>query len=447
MNSLAVYQPTADDRVPPQNLEAEVSAIGSMLTEPSVVDEVLAACEPDDYWRGDHQIIVATIKAMRRDAKSVDIPSLYEELARSGDLDRAGGLDTIRELANRFSNPANAVYHAEIVHQKALNRRVIQFARELGERGYSNLKSSDQLIQSIEQFLIDATQHRQAKEITSLADAIDREISDIHLRATGVTVGIPSGLDELDKKLGGFHPTNLIVLAARPGCGKTSLALNFAEHCSLSQGHPVLFVSQEMSSSELAGRSISSLTRIDHELIRTGKLKPDQMDRIYGVADGVRKTGKFWIVDQGGQSVADIAATARRLKNQNNLKIVIVDYIQLLDADTSKGENRQEQVAKISRGLKRLAMELKIPVVALSQLNRQVENREGGKPRLSDLRESGAIENDANVVLLLHQPDEAVNVVDCIVAKNRNGPTGEVKLTFLKNLMRFENHWEDRDGF
>lgn len=432
-------------RSPPQSIEAEQRLLGSLAIGEGDADDVMALISVDDLWRDTHQILYRAICDIQNSGGRVEPFAIEIELKRRDEWDRFGGCNAMVDITSQ-STTESLVYLAEIVRHKSVMRQLIAVAREISEEAYGEQDTSDAILERAEKRIFAIGGKRSRGELTTLGDAMAGELERMRKQKNGEVIGIASPFPALDEFTGGFQDTNLIIVAARPGKGKSTLALGFAEYCALDSGVPALFVSEEMSHSELGGRSLSSRARVDHQRIRSGQfLTGDQWEKLERATREAQAAGNFWIDDSGGRTVTQIGAMARRLIAKHGLRIIIVDYLQLLESDGQGRENRQEQVARISKGLKRLAMSLKVPVVALSQLNRQVENREEGRPRLSDLRESGAIENDANMVLMLHQPDKNVNMVECIIEKNRNGPTGVVNLTFQKHLMRFDNYAPEPD--
>ncbi len=440
--------PFPEDRLPPQNIEAEQSVLGAILLDNEVLHDVVPLLKVEDFWRSDHQIIYRAIRHLYDEGKPVDTTILYEELTVRGELERIGGLDTLREIANRVPHAANAKYHAEIVRQKAISREVISNCREVIEAGYSNTVTADGLLEDAERRIFAIAEEKVTGETVAITDILSQAMDRIELRATDkhAVKGLSTGFYELDEMTCGFQAGQLVILAARPSMGKTAFALNLCEHVVVEQQVGALFVSLEMGQLELAERMLSARSRVDSHKLRSGTgLGYREMKQLGEGYDALRAAPLF-IDDTPSRNMLQITANARRLKLRQNIGLIVVDYIQLVDSDGEGRDSRQEQIAKISRRLKTLARELKLPVVALSQLNRAVENREDRRPRMADLRESGAIEQDADMVLLLHRPeyyeptDQSLQgKAEVIVAKNRNGATGNVEMAFLKNIMRFAN--------
>lgn len=434
-----------EDRLPPQNIEAEQGVLGAILLDNEVLHDVVPILKVEDFWRDDHQIIYRAIRELYDLGKPVDALILDEELKRRGEADRIGGTEAIGELISRVPHAANAKFHAEIVRQKAILRGLITIGREIIEEGYSNSVTADDLLEMAEKKVFGIAEEQVTGETVALPDILTQAMDRIELRATDkhAFTGIGTGYYELDEMTCGFQPGQLIILAARPSMGKTAFALNICEHVTIDQGKGVLFVSLEMGQLELAERMLAARSKVDGDKLRKGNLGFREMKLLGEGYDSLKKAPLF-IDDTPARNMLQVTANARRLKLRNDIGMIVLDYIQLVDSEGDGRESRQEQIAKVSRRLKTLARELSVPVVALSQLNRNVENREDRRPRLADLRESGAIEQDADVVLMLHRPDyydpnETPGIAECIIHKNRNGATGTVKLTWLKSITRFEN--------
>jgi replicative DNA helicase len=351
----------------------------------------------------------------------------------------------LAEITGSVPHAANGKYYAEIVRQKSINRKLIECATEIIRDGYSNEFTGEQLLEAAEKKVFGIAEDQVRGEVVEINEVLSQAMDRIMTRADSphAVPGISSGFVDLDDLTWGFEPGQLIIVAGRPSMGKTALALNLAEHVAVNLKVPVLFVSLEMGHMEIADRLLSSRSGVDGHNLRTGRgLGHDQVKAL-GRAFQELGQGQILIDDTPTRNMLQIAASARRLRHRKNIGLIMVDYIQLIDSEDSR-DSRQEQIAKISRQLKALARELPVPVIALSQLNRAVESREDRRPRMADLRESGAIEQDADMVLLIHRPEyydvnDQPGIGEVIVAKNRNGRTGNVKLTFLKHLTRFDN--------
>ena len=435
------------DRLPPQHLEAERGVLGSILLDNEVMHDIVVFLRAEDFYRDAHQVIYAAIRDLYDKNKGIDAVTLVEELKHRGQFEQIGGDDTLTEIVSSVPHAANGKYYAEIVKQKATNRQLIESATEIIRDGYSNQFTAQELLESAERKIFSIAEDQIRGETLELEDVVKKAMDLIAVRADSgghAVTGLATGLIDLDDKTGGFHPGQLIIVAARPSMGKTALALNICDHAGINLDVPVLFVSLEMGYLEIGERLLCARSRVDGNKLRTGMgLGIDQMRKLGKAYTEMCKSGKIYIDDTPSRNMMQIAASARRIKRRSQIGLLMVDYIQLVDSDDSR-DSRQEQIAKISRRLKTLARELSVPIIALSQLNRAVESREDKRPRLADLRESGAIEQDADMVLLLHRPEyydqnDQPGIAELHVAKNRNGPTGTVTLTFLKNLMRFEN--------
>jgi replicative DNA helicase len=433
------------DRLPPQNLEAEQGVLGSILMDNEVLHDVVPIIKPEHFYRDTHQIIYKAIRDLYDLAKAIDTITLEEELRRRGDLEKIGGIETLFDILRSVPHAANAKYYAQIVHQKAIQRELIHTAHEILRDGYSNEFTAEELLASVESRVFAIAEDQVSGDTIELKDVIGDTMARIDQRvaAKHPLTGISTGYIDLDDITGGFHGSQLVIVAARPSMGKTAFALNVCENVAMRQNKGVLFISLEMGRMELAERMLCSITRVDGNKVRTGKgLRSSDMIELSKGYDILHKA-PILIDDTPARNMLQVTANARRLKLRHDIGMVVVDYIQLVDAEESR-DSRQEQIAKISRRMKTLARELDVPVVALSQLNRAVENREDRRPRMADLRESGAIEQDADLVLLLHRPEyydpnDSPGIAEVIVAKNRNGATGTAKLTFLKTITRFEN--------
>ena len=432
-------------RLPPQNLEAEQGVLGSILQQNEVLHEVVPILSADDFYRDTHQIVFKAIRDLYDLGKAVDGITLADELTRRDQLDAVGGAEALADIQNSVPHAANAKYYAEIVRQKSIARQLIEAANEILHEGYSNNFTAEQLLEAAERRVFQIAEDQTRGETVEIKDVVIKAMDRIVARSESrhPVTGVASGFFDLDDLTGGFQPEQLVILAARPSMGKTAFALNMCDHATVDLKTPALFVSLEMGQLELAERLLCARSRVDGHKLRTGQnMGTREISQLSKGFDDLRVAPLF-IDDTPARNMLQITANARRLKLRANLGMVMVDYIQLIDSDESR-DSRQEQIAKISRRLKALSRELKVPVIALSQLNRAVENREDRRPRMADLRESGAIEQDADIVLLLHRPDyydpnDQPGTAEVIIAKNRNGATGSVKLTFLKNFTRFEN--------
>ncbi len=435
------------ERLPPQNLDAERSVLGSMLRDNQVVGDVVNVLQHAEHFYTDaHQKIFKGITTLYIDrGQPADLVTLAEYLKQEKQIEDVGGYPYLAELWDAAPTAANAEFYAKIVREKGMIRALIHASNEILRDAYDQAQPAEELLGSAEQKIFDIANKGVAGQTFSLhdvlAEAYDR--IDTRLQKGHQTVsGLPTGFVDLDEKTAGLHNSELVILAARPSVGKTAYALNIARHIAVEEGQPVFFVSLEMSRVELAERLLCCQARVDSHRLRKGTLGSEDMDKLIA-AGGVLRKAKLFIDDSPAQGMLRIAANARRLKLRQDVRLVIIDYLQLIEPENRR-DPRQEQVAQTSRRLKFLAKELSVPVMALAQVNRASEDRQDHRPRLADLRESGSIEQDADTVLMLHRPEmyepgQHEGTVELIIAKQRNGPTGEIILFFRKEFMLFEN--------
>lgn len=441
------------DRVPPQSKEAEMGVLGSILRDNNVLNEVQQIVRTDNFYFDAHQKIFQAVVETYNDGKPVDAVILFEVLKQRKQLEDVGGPQYIAELWEAAPTAANAEYYARIVREKAIVRNLIHANTELLRDAYDGTMPADELLGMAERRILEIAEKGTVGEVKTLNDAMKEALDRIDARSTGnlSEVGVPTGYIDLDNLTAGLHENELVILAARPGIGKTAFALNMVRHAVVDERMPVFFVSLEMARVELAERLLACQSRVDSFKLRKGNLNSQDIQRLMEAGDQLRGPPrdpvKLFIDDTPAQTMLRIAANARRLKMKHGLRLVVIDYLQLIEPENRR-DPRQEQVAQISRRLKFLAKELHIPVIALAQVNRASEDRQDHKPRLSDLRESGSLEQDADTVMILHRPGKFDgnaddNVLEVIIAKQRNGPTGEVTLTYLKEYMRYENYAAD----
>lgn len=449
-----MIRPNDEFRRPPANPAAELGAIGSMLLAGAAIADVAALAGPGDFSLASHQVLCRAILDLHGRGVPVDAVTLCEDLARRGELADAGGPEAISAALDMTPHPANAAFYAGIVRDKATLRRLIDAAAETLEDCYSGRLSAADALAAAERRVLALDEPVAVGATTPLGPLLAAAMDRLARRFAGECGGLAIGFRDLDAMLDGLAPATLNVLAARPSMGKTACALQIASHASMRAGVPALYVSLEMSGIEVAERILVAQAGVDGHRVRTGHLTRDDRDALARAFDAATAAGdgRLWVDDTASRSVAQIAANARRLKARHGLGLVAVDYLQLLavGGDVDGRASRQEIVASFSRGLKSLARELRLPVLALSQLNRLVEAREEKRPRMSDIRESGALENDADTILLLHRPDyydpdDQPGLAELIVAKNRNGPTGTVRLAFEKALARFADLAQAQD--
>jgi replicative DNA helicase len=445
------------DRLPPQNLDSEQAVLGSILIDRDAIIEVADFLRPEDFYRQAHGRIYAVMLDLFEHREPIDVVTVAEALERTSELEAAGGPSYLSQLGNDTPTAVHVAQYGRIVERKALLRRLIQAAGRIAAIGYEDGPDIQEAIDRSEAELFSVSQRRSNDSFsplrTLLHDAYDR-LDYLHAHR-GEVIGIPSGFPDLDLLTTGFQASDLVVLAARPSVGKTSLALNIAEHASVREGKTVGVFSLEMSKEQLVLRLLSSVASIDSQRLRSGFLEEMDFARIAPAMNSLSEA-PLYIDDTPAISTMELRTKARRLQAERGLDLLIVDYLQLMQASTNtRDANRVQEVSEISRGLKSLARELKVPVLALSQLSRQPELRESAEPRLSDLRESGAIEQDADLVLFLwrekgdrdksgREAESDGEVVNLRLAKHRNGPTGEIKLWFKKSQTRFVSYAAER---
>lgn len=442
------------ERQPPYDLEAEIGVLGSIILLPDVLDEVALLLRPDDFFDEAHRRLFLHMCALHESGKKIDDTLLLSRLKSSGDYEAVGGAAYLSKIINAVPNAAHAAYYAEIVREKATYRALIQAATDILREAYDQTQEATHLLSQSEQKIFAILDNRSHHTVRSIRDVVldAMERLDARLAGTHVAGGCDYGFRELDSKTAGLHQGELVILAARPSMGKTALAMNIAEHVALHQQVPVLFVSLEMSSFELADRLLCSVAKVNSHRLRTATLSQEDRLKLVDAAELLSKAPLF-IDDSPSRTVTEIAAAARRIKRrQGGLGLIVIDYLQLIEPDNPK-DPRQEQVARIARRLKGLAREMKVPVLCLAQLNRQAEVSKDNIPRLAHLRESGAIEQDADVVLFIHREEyyhrgeereQFAGQAQVIIAKQRNGPTGEVELQWLRDFTRFQDPVPDR---
>ncbi|MED5449403.1 MAG: replicative DNA helicase [Planctomycetota bacterium] len=433
------------DRLPPQNLEAERGVLGSVLLMNEVLDEVVEVLAADHFYTDGHRKIFSAIRRLYDNGtQAIDPLTLAEELDRHSQLDDIGGASYLEQVLESVPHAAHARYYAGIVREKWVQRQLIFACNEILSECYDGSNDPDDVLSAAEQrifrILDDQGEPRKIEIKDILLDAFDR-INE-RMENDEVISGIPTGFPDLDQRLNGLQPTELVVLAARPSMGKTALVCNLAEGVAMEAGQGVLLFSLEQSNLELAERLLCIRSQVNSHRLRSGTLDDDERKLLVHASAELSEAPLF-LDDQPGRTIAQITAVARRLQRRNGVRVVIIDYLQLIEPE-DKSSPREQQIALITRRLKALAKELSVPVIALAQLNGGVEHREDKRPRLSDLRESGAIEQDADVVMFLHRPEhynpeDRPGEADVIIAKNRNGPTDSVTLTWIKESMRFTN--------
>jgi replicative DNA helicase len=447
---VAVAAPTEQNgRVPPHNLEAETSVLGAILLSERALDPVLidVRLAPDDFYRERHRhIFRAMIRLKERtEPGPIDTTTVAAELEAQGALEEAGGREYVHLLPNYVPVAGNAAHYARIVRDHAIERRLLDATREIQERIYDAHGDARELVEDAEAKLFRIAHEGAAGDVRAIGDILYEEVDRLERlsRESIALTGTPSGFRDLDELTGGFQPGNLVVLAARPAMGKSALVTNMAEHAAVDHGKGVALFSLEMSEAELAQRFIASRAKLNSEDLRKGRVKPEVWPKVVRATEQLAASPLF-IDDSSDLGILDLRAKARRLHAKNPLGLIVVDYLQLMRHEGGREANRVEQVGQFSRGLKILARELGVPVIAVSQLSRAVESRPDKRPLLSDLRESGQIEQDADLVMMIYRDEyyhgdesERPGEADVIVAKHRNGPVGSVSLAFVQRYPKF----------
>jgi replicative DNA helicase len=429
------------ERVPPQNVEAEQSVLGAMLLDRDAIARAIDIVSATDFYRDVHRVIFEAILRLFDRTEPVDLITVTEELRRASHLEAVGGVTYLATLANGVPTAANVEHYARIVSEKSLLRRLISAATAIAGRAFESREDTDVILDQAEQAIFSISQHFKSAGFQSLKDILVRAFEHVEqlYENKGSAIGVPTGFPELDELTSGLQPSELIVLAARPSMGKTTLALNVACHAAVGQRIPVALFSLEMAGEQVALRMLCGEARVPSHRLRTGFLRDEDWPRLSG-ALGRLSEAPIYVDDTPSIGVMELRARARRLHAEHRVGLVVIDYLQLMHAH-GRVENRQQEISEITRALKALARELNVPVLALSQLSRAVEQREKRRPQLSDLRESGAIEQDADVVAFIYfdpdAPADKRDLAEIIVAKQRNGPTGSISLTFLRDHGRF----------
>jgi len=433
----------------PANVDAEKAVLGSILLKPDVCDDVALVVRPDDFHDESHQILYRHLVDLHDGGKRIDATIVLERLRTKGDLDRIGGAPAIADMLETVPHAAHATHYAQIVRDKSMLRSLIDASTDILRDAYDSADEPRELLARAESRIFEILEHRSSAE----AKPIDEVLEDVMVRMDArmkhehALGGVETGFTQLDTLCGGLHNSELIILAARPSMGKTALAMNIAEHVAISARQPVLFVSLEMACLELADRLLCSAAQVNGHRLRNGTISQEDRRRLVQKSAEI-SSAPLYIDDTPGRTLTEIAAVARRLKRRQGLALVVIDYLQLIEPDNPR-DPRQEQVARIARRLKMMSRELDIPVLCLAQLNRQAEQSRDNKPRLNHLRESGAIEQDADVVMFVHREEyyqttdedkeRVKGQAEIIVAKQRNGPIGDVKLLWQHDYTRFVN--------
>ena len=434
-------------KIPPQDIEAEQAVIGSMLTDQEAVTAAVETLKPEDFYREDNKIIYTALLNLYNKAQAIDIITLKSELSAMGKLDAIGGLEYIAELPEKVPTTSNVDRYIKIVEEKSMLRNLIKVANDIIDLGYGQTEEVEDILDEAEKKIFNVVQKKdQNTGFTPISDVLVEsftKLEELYNSKQAIT-GIPTGFNDLDKKTAGLHGSELILVAARPAMGKSAFALNIGTYAATRAKVPVAIFNLEMSKDQLANRILCSEALVDSNHVRTGELSDDELAKL-AEASGELSQAPIYICDTPGISVMEIRARCRKLKMEKNIGLIIIDYLQLIQGSAKNANNRVQEIAEISRSLKILAKELNVPVIALSQLSRTAERRDDKRPMLSDLRESGAIEQDADIVIFLYRDDyynedtEKKNVAEVILAKHRGGSTGTVELAWMPSYTKFEN--------
>ncbi len=436
-------------KIPPQNLDAEKSVLGAMLIDDEAIGVVLEILDASWFYDAAHQHIYTTILDLYNNHQNVDLITLSDKLKLKGLLESVGGVTYLSEIINYVPSAANVEHYAKIVRERGIQRLLIRNATQIIEESFREKENIPELVDRAEKLIFEVAELKQGRKASLVKDLVREAIERIdflYQRKESVT-GVPTGFYKFDEMTSGLQPSDLVIVAGRPSMGKSALASCMAEFAAIEKKMPVAIFSLEMSKEQLVQRMICSHARVDAHKVRTGFLAPSDWPKLTAAA-GKLSNSTILIDDSPGISALELRAKARRLKMNYDIKLIVLDYLQLMRS-SERSESRQQEISEISRSLKALARELSVPVIAISQLSRAVESRQDHRPQLSDLRESGAIEQDADVVVLLlreeyyNPTEENRNKAEVIIAKQRNGPVGSVHLAFLKDFVRFENLAQD----
>jgi replicative DNA helicase len=434
-------------KIPPHDLEAEQAVIGSMLTDNDAVMAAVEKLKVDSFYREDNKLIFEAIINLYNRSEPVDLVTVKDELTSMGSFEKVGGFEYLATLPDKVPTTANAQKYIDIVEEKATLRQLIKTANEIIELGYNPTEEVEAIMAGAEKKIFDIIQNKNQKSYTPIKDVLIEsftKLEELYNQKSKIT-GVPTGFVDLDDKTAGLHGSDLILIAARPAMGKTAFALNIAAHAAIREKTPVAIFNLEMSKDQLVNRILCIEAMVDSNKVMTGKLEEDDWSKLAGVVGPISDSG-IYIDDTPGISIMEIRTKCRKLKMEKNIGLIVIDYIQLIQGSNNKRNgSREQEIAEISRSLKILAKELNVPVIALSQLSRAVEQRPDHRPMLSDLRESGSIEQDADIVMFLYRDDyynpdsEEKDISEVIIAKHRAGSTGTVKLLWMGNYTKFVN--------
>ncbi|MEK4566943.1 replicative DNA helicase [Alkalihalobacillus sp. FSL R5-0424] len=434
------------DRTPPQNIEAEQAVLGAIFLSDAALITATEKLMPEDFYRAAHQRIYQVMVELAEKGEPVDLVTVTSDLQDRKWLEEIGGVAYLGDIANAVPTAANVEYYSRIVEEKSVLRRLIRVATDIAAEGYASEEEVDTILNEAEKTILEVSHRQNTSAFISIKDVLVETYDRIEMlqNQTGDITGIATGFTELDKMTAGFQRNDLIIVAARPSVGKTAFALNIAQNVATKTEESVAIFSLEMGASQLVQRMLCAEGNIDAQRMRTGALNDEDWQKLTMAMGSLSKAG-IYIDDTPGVKVNDIRAKCRRLKQENGLGMIMIDYLQLIQGNGRSGENRQQEVSEISRTLKAIARELEVPVIALSQLSRGVEQRQDKRPMMSDIRESGSIEQDADIVAFLYRDDyydkesENQNIIEIIIAKQRNGPVGTVELAFVKEYNKFVN--------
>ena len=434
-------------KVPPHDIEAEQAVIGSMLTDKDAVMDAVEKLKPESFYREDNKLIYEAILNLYNRSEPVDLVTVKDELTSMGSFEKVGGFEYLATLPDKVPTTSNVLKYIEIVEEKATLRNLIKTANEIIDLGYDQTEDVDDIMAGAEKKIFDIIQKKNQKSYTPIKDVLIEsftKLEELYNQKSKIT-GVPTGFADLDDKTAGLHGSDLILIAARPAMGKTAFALNIAAHAAIRENVPVAIFNLEMSKEQLVNRMLCMEAMVDSNKVRTGKLEEDDWSKLAGIVGPMSDAG-IYIDDTPGISITEIRTKCRKLKMEKDIGLVVIDYLQLIQGSGSKKNgSREQEISEISRSLKIIAKELNVPVIALSQLSRAVESRPDHRPMLSDLRESGAIEQDADIVMFLYRDDyynpdsEEKDISEVIIAKHRAGSTGTVKLLWMGNYTKFVN--------
>ena len=442
-------------RIPPNDVEAEQAILGCMLTDKDSVIAAMEKLKEEDFYREDNKAIYSAMLSLYGRAEPIDIITVKAELVENGKFDQVGGLEYLAVLPEKVPTTTNVDKYIKIVEEKALLRNLIKTANDMIAAGYDQTEDVEDIINIAEKKIFDIMQNKSAKGYTPIKDVLIGTFAELErlYNQKGYITGVETGFNDLDFKTSGFHKSDLIIISARPAMGKSAFAINIATHAAVNNNVPVVIFNLEMSKEQVANRILCSEAMVDSNKIRTGKIDDNEWIKLAN-ASGRLAEAPIYIDDTPGISIMEIRARCRKLKLEKDIGLVVIDYLQLVQGSGKKNSSREQEISEISRSLKILAKELDIPVIALSQLSRGAEKRDDKRPMLSDLRESGAIEQDADIVMFLYRDDyynedsEKKNIAEVILAKHRGGSTGTVELLWLGNYTKFANLEKHREeGF